>query len=170
MKAHLRTTIETLLSCGASHREIKRRTGVDRKTIRRYALASKSPGVATGSEGSADQTPPPRPPAQPGESSPPVASPLPAGPSACEPHRPWIESQLLLGRNAVSVFQDLVEQHGFGHRYNSVKRFVARLKSRAPERFDVLEFLPGEEAQVDYGQGALTLWKPGQYKRPYLFR
>ena len=169
MKAHLRTTIETLLSCGASHREIKRRTGVDRKTIRRYALASKSPGVATGSEGSADQTPPPRPPAQPGESSPPVASPLPAGPSACEPHRPWIESQLLLGRNAVSVFQDLVEQHGFGHRYNSVKRFVARLKSRAPERFDVLEFLPGEEAQVDYGQGALTLWKPGQYKRPYLF-
>ena len=38
-----------------------------------------------------------------------------------------------------------------------------------PERFDVLEFLPGEEAQVDYGQGALTLYKPGQYKRPYLF-
>ena len=69
----------------------------------------------------------------------------------------------------MSVYQDLVEQHGFEHRYNSVKRFVARLKARAPERFDVLEFLPGEEAQVDYGQGALTLWKPGQCKRPYLF-
>ena len=170
MKAHLRTTIETLLSCGASHREIKRRTGVDRKTIRRYALASKSPGVATGSEGAAEQTPPPRPPA-PTEGV--GAVPTPAsltGTSACESHRPWIEAQLLLGRNAVSVYQDLVEQHGFGHRYNSVKRFVARLKARAPERFDVLEFLPGEEAQVDYGQGALTLWKPGQYKRPYLFR
>ena len=42
-----------------------------------------------------------------------------------------------------------------------MKRFVARLKARAPERFDVLEFLPGEEAQVDYGQGAPTLTASG---------
>lgn len=164
MKTHLRITIETLMSCGASHREIERRTGVDRKTIRRYADAAKSPGVATGSDGAPEQTPPPRPPAPPGE-----APPLPTGTSACEPHRTWIESQLDLGRNAQSLYQDLVEQHGFLHRYNSVKRFVARLKARAPERFDVLEFLPGEEAQVDYGQGAPTLCKPGQYQRPYLF-
>jgi hypothetical protein len=86
--------------------------------------------------------------------------------SACEPHRTWIEAQVRLGRNAVSIYQDLVEEHGFENRYNSVKRFVARLKARAPERFDVLEFLPGEEAQVDYGQGAPTLWKPGQYRGP----
>ena len=34
----------------------------------------------------------------------------------------------------------------------------------------MLEFLPGEEAQVDYGQGALTLCRgPGKYKRPCLF-
>ena len=50
-----------------------------------------------------------------------------------------------------------------------MKRFVARLKAREPERFDVLEFLVGEECQVDYGLGALTLWKPSQYKRPCLF-
>ena len=169
MKAHLRTTIETLLSCGASHREIKRRTGVDRKTIRRYALASNSPGVATGSAGIPEQTPPPRPPA-PAEGAPLSAAPSsPTGTSACEPHRTWIESQLQLGRNAQSLYQGLVEQRDFEHRYNSVKRFVARLKARAPERFDVLEFLPGEECQVDYGQGAPALWKPGQYKRPYLF-
>jgi transposase len=74
-----------------------------------------------------------------------------------------------LGRNAVSIYQDLVEAHGFTHAYNSVKRFVAGLKARAPERFDVLEFLPGEEAQVDYGQGALTAVRPGKYRRPYLF-
>ena len=69
----------------------------------------------------------------------------------------------------MSIYQDLVEAHGFTHAYNSVKRFVAQLKARAPERFDVLEFLPGEEAQVDYGQGALTLCAPGKYRRPYLF-
>ena len=152
------------MSRGVSHREIERRTGVDRKTIRRYATASKSPGVATGSQGGPEQTPPPRPPAL-GEAAPS----LPASISACEAHRTWIESQLQLGRNAQSLYQDLVEQHGFAHRYNSVKRFVAKLKARLPERFDVLEYLPGEECQVDYGLGAPTLYKPGHYKRPYLF-
>ena len=33
----------------------------------------------------------------------------------------------------------------------------------------MLEFLPGEEAQVDYGQGALTRAANGKYRRPYLF-
>ena len=70
MKAHLRTTIETLASRGVSHREIERRTGVDRKTIRRYAGGPKSPRVATGSDAISEQTPPPRPPAPPGEAPP----------------------------------------------------------------------------------------------------
>ena len=156
MKPELLTTIRTLLARGATQREIERFTGVDRKTIRRYQRAANSSGVATGSEPPAEQIPPPRPPAA-------------ATPSACEAHRAWIEVQVALGRNAVSIYQDLVEQHGFGHAYNSVKRFVATLKRRAPERFDVLEFLPGEEAQVDYGQGALTLYRPDKYRRPYLF-
>lgn len=59
-----------------------------------------------------------------------------------------------LGRNAQDICQDLVEQFGFEHRYNPVKRFVRGMKVRDPERFDVLESLPGEEAQVDFGQGA----------------
>lgn len=164
MKSHLRITIETLMGCGVSHREIERRTGVDRKTIRRYATASNSPGVATGSDPTPDQNPPPRPPAP--DADVPVAT---VSVSACEEHRAWIEAQLALGRNAQSLYQDLVEFHGFTHRYNSVKRFVARLKAREPERFDVLESLPGEESQVDFGQGALTLWKPGRYRRPHLF-
>ena len=158
LKLQLRITIQTLLQGGATQREIARRTGVDRKTIRRLAAAANSPGVATGSDGDPDQIPPPRPPAPAARAS-----------SACEAHRAWIEMQVGLGRNAVSIYQDLVESHGFAHRYNAVKRFVARLKARAPERFDVLEFLPGEEAQVDYGQGAPTLTANGKYKRPYLF-
>jgi transposase len=164
LKPHLRTTIETLLASGTSQHEIERRTGVARKTIRRYhrALAANFPGVATGSEPAAGQTPPPRPPG--------IDVTAPVAPSACEPHRAWVEAQVQLGRNAVSIYQELVDTHGFAHRYNSVKRFVAKLRARAPERFDVLEFLPGEEAQVDYGQGALTLVRPGgKYQRPLLF-
>ena len=156
LKAHLRITIATLLANGASQREIERRTGVDRKTIRRYT--ANSPGVPTGSEGSLGQIPPPRPPA-PGS----------ATPSACEPHRVFIEEQVQLGRNAQSIYQDLVERWGFAHGYDSVKRFARRLKARDPERYDVLEFPPGEEAQVDYGQGALTRTANGRYRRPYLF-
>ena len=163
MKSYLRITIDTLLRSGTPQREIERRTGVSRKTIRRYARAANSPGVATGSEGASGQTPPPRPPAPRAK----VRS--GSTPSACEPQRAWIEAQVTLGRNAVAIYQDLVESHGFTHRYNSVKRFVGILRAREPERFDVLEFAPGEEAQVDYGQGAPTLYRPGKYKRPYLF-
>jgi len=170
LKSHLRITIQTLLSFGKSQREIERVTGVDRKTIRRYVQpaadpgASNSPGVATGfCTGETGvlpvQTPPPRPPAR---------APKEAR-SACEAHRDWITDQVQLGRNAQSIFQDLVERHGFTHRYNSVKRFVRALKTREPERFDVLESPAGEEAQVDFGQGALTRYKNGKYRRPFLF-
>jgi len=174
LKPHLRTTIETLLASGTSQHEIARRTGVARKTIRRYyrALAANSPGVATGSEPATGQTPPPRPPGIPPGILPGSAAAAPSAiaSSACEPHRAWIEAQVQLGRNAMSLYQELVDTQGFAHRYNSVKRFVATLRARAPERFDVLEFLPGEEAQVDYGQGALTLVRPGgKYQRPLLF-
>jgi transposase len=177
LKSHLRITIETLLGRDASHHEISRRTGVDRKTIRRYAkqLGANSPmatggaepagansSMATGSAELAEQIPPPRPPA-------PAAGPTKAVRSACEPHRAWIEQQAGLGRNAVAIYQELVETHGFTHRYNSVKRFVRALKRREPERFDVLESGPGEEAQVDFGQGAPTLAANGKYRRPWLF-
>jgi transposase len=166
LKPHLRISIQTLLDNGATQREIQRFTGVDRKTIRRYQRVSNSPGVATGSEAAGSQIPPPRPPAPQGAAG---CEATRVTPSTCEPYRAWIEVQVGLGRNAVSIYQDLVEAHGFRHAYNSVKRFVARLKARVPERFDVLEFLPGEEAQVDYGQGALTRYRAGKYRRPYLF-
>jgi Transposase DDE domain len=97
---------------------------VDPRTVRRMAREAKSPGVATGfPAGKVDddaQNAPPRPPA-------PKSL---ATPSACAIHREWIEAQVLLGRNAMSIYQDLVEQHGFSHAYNSVKRFVGVLKAR----------------------------------------
>ena len=68
----------------------------------------------------------------------------------------------------MAIYQDLVDRYGFTHRYNSVKRFCRTLRDREPEQYDRLEFLPGEEAQVDYGEGALTLLG-GKYRRPRLF-
>jgi len=105
LKQHLRITVQTLLGTDTPQREIARRTGVDRKTIRSYARAmANSPGVATGFSGAAAQIPPPWPPAPedaPGTSAPAAAS---CATSACEPHRSWIEAQVALGRNAVIIY------------------------------------------------------------------
>lgn len=153
------SAVVILLERGVSQHEINRKTGVDRKTIRKIEKSlsearSNSP-MATGSEHEPPQNPPPRPPAL-------VAQ------SACELHREWITTQIRLGRNATAIYQDLVDHHGFTHRYNSVKRFCKTLRDREPVQFDRLEFLPGEEAQVDYGEGALTLIND-RYRRPRLF-
>ena len=174
MKPHLQTTIWTLLRAGNSQREIERRTGISRHTIRAWAKRfaaqadpppdSNCPGVATDPTApKAGQTAPPRPP----------TSPAPADASTsslCEPHRAFIEAQLRLGRNAMAIYQEPVDVHAFAGRYNSVKRFVARTRIREPEQFDRLSFLPGEEMQVDYGEGAPTR-VPGteRWRRPRLF-
>lgn len=44
------------------------------------------------------------------------------------------------------------------------------MRHHAPAQFDRLEFLPGEEVQVDYGEGAPTRM-PGtdRYRKPRLF-
>jgi transposase len=129
--------------------------------------------MATGSITGHGQIPPPRPPGR-VESKGPAAPPgIPAhARSACEPHRVFIEEQLRLKRNAMAIYQELVDRFGFDHRYNSVKRFVRGIRALAApeEQFDRLSFAPGEEAQVDYGEGALTLCpKTGRYRRPRLF-
>ena len=168
MKPHLQTTIWTLLEANASQREIERVTGISRHTIRAYqqrfaAERANCPGVATGSDAVASQTAPPRPPALPSTS-------VPVATSLCEPHREFIDAQLRLRRNAMAIYQDLVDQHGFAGQYNSVKRFVARLRQKAPEQFDRLSFLPGEEMQVDYGEGAPTrVAGSDRYRKPRLF-
>ena len=159
LKPHLQTTVLTLLAAGKSQREIARITETDRKTIRdlakRLVKQANSPGVATGSI----QIPPPWPPAPERQSI-----------SACEPHRAFIQTQLGLRRNFTAIYQDLVDQFGFVAGYNSVKRFAGSIVAAEPAQFDRLEFAPGEESQVDYGEGALTRY-PGtdRYRRPRLF-
>ena len=71
---------------------------------------------------------------------------------------------------AMAIYQDLVDQFGFSGAYNAVKRFTAKLRWRAPEQFDRLEFAPGEEMQVDYGEGAPTrVLGTTRYRKPRLF-
>jgi len=91
--------------------------------------------------------------------------------SLCEPHREWITSALEQDRNAVAIWQDLVDQHGFAGRYNSVKRYVRLLRGSAVLlAHPTIVTAPGEEAQVDYGDGPMVRHpETGKYRRTRLF-
>jgi len=92
--------------------------------------------------------------------------------SACEPFRELILEALGRGRNAVAIWQDLVDDHGFQARYASVKRFVLKLRGSKPaEARVVITTAPGEEAQVDYAGDGPMVRDPrtGKYRRTRLF-
>src|SRR6266516_2589157 len=92
--------------------------------------------------------------------------------SACEPYRELIVDALGRGRNAMAIWQDLVDDHGFPARYASVRRFVVHLRGRAPvEARVVITTAPGEEGQVDYGDGGPMVRdrSTGKYRRTRLF-
>lgn len=76
------------------------------------------------------------------------------------------------GRLARSIWQDLVDDHGFVAGYASVRRFVAKLRAEAPreEAHPRIETPPGQEAQVDYGDGPMVRDpESGKYRRTRLF-
>jgi transposase len=82
-----------------------------------------------------------------------------------------IALELSRGRNAVGIWQDLVDRHGFAGGYQSVKRFVRALHgASSPEARVIIETRPGEECQVDYGTGPMVRDPDsGKYRRTRLF-
>lgn len=194
-----RREVELLGRLNWSLRRIEQATGVRRETASRYlrlaGIAIRSPGrwgrglpAKPANEVSTDPVSPEATPsgsltskpangelsvstdpgaAEPAE-TPPTRSP---SASACEPFAVYIEERLGLGRNAMAIWQDLVDEHRFQGRYASVRRFIKRLKQARPaDAFCVITTAPGEEAQVDYGQGPLVRDPAtGKYRRTRLF-
>ena len=79
-------------------------------------------------------------------------------------------SKLDAGLSVQRIWQDLVEEYGFGYSYEAVKRFIRKLP-RPRRAVGVFHSAPGEEGQVDFFQGAPTLDETsGQWKRPWVFR
>lgn len=79
-----------------------------------------------------------------------------------------IREKLSNGQNGRSIYQDLYVEEGYRGSYDSVKRYIRKLKRQSPHLFMRIETPPGEEVQVDFGEGAPTL-KNGRYVRPWLF-
>jgi transposase len=90
---------------------------------------------------------------------------------ACEPFREAIELGLSRGRNAVAIWHDLISENGFSGGYQTVKRFVHKLRGTQPlTPRAVIVTEPGQEAQVDYGRGPMVRDpQSGKYRRTRLF-
>ncbi len=160
---------------GWSLRRIEAETRIRRETISGYLRAA---GVAVRRRGGRPgQWPPPNPATTGGvPTDPPVSSldPRPArAPSAsvCALFREEILEALRKGRKAMAIWQDLVDRYGFPGRYASVRRYVRQVRGGlAPEPAGIIQTAPGEEAQVDYGEGPMVRDPAtGKYRRTRLF-
>jgi transposase len=160
---------------------IGRATGVHRVTVGEYLRAAGMPIRRRGRPGEAAAKPtisgevstdpdskPAISPPEVSTDSPPTRAP---SASACEPYRELITEAVGRGRNAMAIWQDLIDDHGFAARYASVRRYVAKLRGAAPaEARVVIVTTPGEEGQVDYGDGPMVRWPAtGKYRRTRLF-
>jgi transposase len=184
-----RNQVLALGRLGWSLRRIEEATGVRRETASAYLKAA---GLAVRGRGGRPRQWPPKPATTTGVSTDPVPSkpatkgevstdpeqaqwpPAPGrapSASACEPFCEVIAEALSLGRNAVAIWQDLVDDHGFRSGYASVKRFVLKLRGSTPvEARVVIRTAPGEEGQVDYGEGPMVRdAASGKYRRTRLF-
>lgn len=75
------------------------------------------------------------------------------------------------GLSVQRIWQDLVEEYGYGASYESVKRFIRTLPSSQRRAVGVFHCAPGAEGQVDFFRGAPTLdAATGEWKRPWVFR
>jgi len=164
LNVSLQHSIPTLAAQGWSARKIARELGIHRETAGRYLrprvpeAVSKPAIPPTGSPELADSKP----------------AIVPAGSRAgrssqCVPLAGVVEQGLLAGLSAQRIYQDLVAGHGFSGGYDAVKRFVRHLAHSSEPPFRRMEVAPGQELQVDFGQGAWVL-QEGKRRRPHLFR
>ena len=186
LSEHTRQEVLALGRLGWSLRRIEEATGVRRETASGYLKAA---GVPVRGRGGRPRAWPPKPATTPEVSTdPPLPKPATSGEastdsgvlgapgrapqaSACEPYRELIVDAVGRGRNAMAIWQDLVDDHGFPGRYASVRRFVVKLRAHPPvEARVVITTSPGEEGQVDYGEGPMVRHPDtGKYRRTRLF-
>lgn len=134
-------SVRALHEEGVPKKTIARRLGLDRRTVRKYIRA--------------------------------------IGRGLCEPRRAMvprkldpfvelIECKAAQGLSATQIYQDLCCAPGFDACYETVKRAVRVLRQVEPQVFCRMNFVPGEEAQLDFGDIG-TLMVDGQPRRVWLF-
>jgi transposase len=183
LKMPKKSQVLALLELGWSSRRIEAETGVRRETVSGYDRLRRSNAAKT-FPGSDAPPPSETPELPPGDESKPAKTfagshANPAKTFAGSPPRPRfaaavyrtaIAEKLDAGLSLQRIWQDLVEEYGYGASYESVKRFVRTI---VPPRRAVGVFhgAPGAEGQIDFFRGAPTLdTATGEWRRPWVFR
>ena len=133
---------------GVSQREVARRLNHSRKTIRKALEHSKPPGYRR---------------------THPVGRPI----IHTVEHiiKAWLEEDKLRPRKqrhtAQRIYERLCDEHDFSGSYSAVRRFIQKHHATTGEVYFPLSFDPGEEAQVDWGEG--RFFERGVERKVYMF-
>jgi len=136
----MQTTVKTLFEKGYNKTQIANMLNIDRKTVRKVL---KNPDK--------DQQIEKKP-----------------HPSVLDEHREFIEVSISKELTAQRIFQDLQTCVGFAGSYSTVRDYVRKLKGNQQTAYMVIETLPGEESQVDFGYIG-TLKVGGKRKKAWIF-
>jgi transposase len=99
-----------------------------------------------------------------------VRTPPPTAVSSVEPYREDVERWFEQGIYATTIHEALQRKHGYEGSYSSVRRFVQRLsKASGRSATVILDFAPGESAQVDFGQGPKVPGSDGEPVKTWFF-
>jgi transposase len=90
--------------------------------------------------------------------------------SQCARYREQIIAKIEQGLTAQRIYQDLVSEYDFTAKYHSVRRYVNGLVSSKELPVRRIEVEPGQEMQIDYGQGARCMDHTGKFRKTHVFR
>jgi len=136
----MQTTVKTLFEKGYSKTQIAKMLGIDRKTVRKVLKNPDKEYVI--------------------EKKP--------HPSMLDEHHEFIEANINKELSAMRIFQDLQSNFGFEGGYSTVRDYVRKLKDDTRGAYMVIETLPGEESQVDFGYIG-TFNVGGKRKKAWIF-
>jgi len=149
LKMGKKVQLVTLFKLGLSDREIHRKTGIHRTTISNYRKIFTSETV-------------------PEVPTDPIGIP-PSKNKFIVSHAKEIKQKYLQGLTAQRIYQDCVDGYCYEGGYDSIKRYIKKLKIKTPKHYDRLLHPAGHEGQVDFGVGPQVL-KDGKYKKCWLFK
>ena len=153
--------IKSLLRRGWSERGISRELGVHRATVKQYKLGEEGSNCTISRAGNERAD---------GANCTISRTGRIGRQSKCALLGDHIKEKFERGLSAERIHQDLVIESGFEGSYDSVQRFVKKLKEEDPRLVWRMEVEPGEEAQVDYGTMRILDEGGRQLKQVHLLR
>jgi transposase len=179
--------LRTMLAAGWSVRKIRIATHIHTTVIARFrrewaAALQSDPKVSADANTPADTLDPPGSPPLGVQSDSHVSAEVSAAPPPDPLRAPTRSDSLLpfveviakfleIAPNASArwIWQKLVEDHEFKGSDRSIRRYLRKLRAKAPEFFLRLVTAPGQECQVDFGAGPMVLFE-SKPRRSWFFK